>query len=81
MVLQNLIADRKAGLKSKFSFLILFVSLKFDDWMLSKNSEHYRIKCFRKTEKETCPFQKFNGSAKVSAKPAFHGEVKLSTHL
>ena len=46
-----------------------------------KNSEHYRIKCFRTIEKETGPFQKFNGSAKVSAKPAFHGEVNLSTHL
>ena len=32
-----------------------------------KNSEHYRIKCFR--------------TAEVCAKPAFHGEVKLSTHL
>ena len=46
-----------------------------------KNSEHYRIKCFRTIEKETGPFQKFNGSAKVSAKPAFPGEVKLSRHL
>ena len=56
MLLQNLIVDRKAGLKSKFSFLILFVSLKFDDWILQKNSEHYGIKCFRTIEKETGPF-------------------------